>query len=132
MALNDLISDVLTRVRNGQKAGHSYVVAPSSNAVKSVIDVMVREGYLKGYEEFELRAGINNLKIDLKYYEGEPVIKEVKRVSKPGRRVYASIKKLPKVFGGLGISVLSTPRGMLSDEEARTHQVGGEIVCTVF
>jgi len=132
MALNDLISDVLTRVRNSQKAGHSYVVTPSSNAVKSVLDVMVREGYIKSYEEFELRTGINNLKIDLKYFEGEPVIKELKRVSKPGRRVYTSIKRLSRVFGGLGISVLSTPKGMLSDEEARLQQVGGEVVCTVF
>lgn len=132
MALNDLISDVLTRVRNGQKAGHSYVVAPSSNAVKSVLDVMVREGYIAAYEEFEVKTGINNLKIDLKYFEGEPVIKELKRISKPGRRVYTSIKKLSRVFGGLGISVLSTPKGMLSDEEARLQQVGGEVVCTVF
>lgn len=132
MALNDLISDVLTRVRNGQRAGHEYVVTPCSNSIKGLLDVMVREGYIQGYESFEVRPGINNLKVDLKYSSGQPVIKELKRVSKPGRRVYTSVRLLPKVFSGLGISILSTPKGMLSDDEARMQKVGGEIICTVF
>jgi small subunit ribosomal protein S8 len=132
MALNDLISDVLTRIRNAQKALHASVYSPSSKAVKSVLDVMVREGYIEGYSEFEIKPGIYNLKIDLRYHAGEPVIADLKRVSKPGRRVYSSFKKMPKVAGGLGISVLSTSKGMLSDNEARNSHVGGEVVCTVF
>jgi small subunit ribosomal protein S8 len=132
MSLNDLISDVLSRIRNGQKARHSHVFAHSSKAIKSVLDVMIREGYISSYEEFEDRPGVKTLRIDLKYFEGQPVISEIKRVSKPGRRVYTSIKDLFKVFSGLGISILSTSKGMLSDEEARLHRVGGEIVCTIF
>jgi len=132
MSQNDLVSDVLTRIRNGQSSGRKTVLAPSSKMIKGILEVMIREGYINGYEEFSLREGVNNVQIELKYFEGVPVIKEIKRVSKPGRRVYRSIKDLRKVFGGLGINVLSTPSGVLSDEESRLRNVGGEVICTIF
>jgi len=113
-------------------AGKSAVSSPYSRLRANVLDVLKREGYIRDFRKEKCADGFDALHIELKYYEGKPVIKEIKRVSKPGRRVYYKIKDLPKVYNGLGISVLSTPKGVLSDQEARTQNVGGEVLCTVF
>jgi small subunit ribosomal protein S8 len=107
-------------------------VAPASGLRANVLDVLKREGFIRGFASEEVRAGVTQLRIELKYNEGEPVIKEITRISRPGRRVYSQIKELPRVYGGLGISILSTPRGVLSDAEARAANVGGEVLCRVF
>jgi small subunit ribosomal protein S8 len=132
MALSDPLGDMLTRIRNGQRAGKSSVMAPASTLRTNVLDVLQREGYIRGYETVDVRKGISEIRVDLKYHEGEAVIKEIARVSTPGRRVYSKIKDLPKVYNGLGISILSTPRGVMSDHEARQANVGGEVLCRVF
>lgn len=132
MSMSDPLSDMLTRIRNGQMAQKSAVTSPSSKLRKNVLEVLKREGYIRGYEQSPVRTGIDELSIELKYHNGDPVIREVKRVSKPGRRIYAGVRELPHVYNGLGIAILSTPRGVLSDSEAREHHVGGEILCTVF
>jgi len=132
MALSDPLGDMLTRIRNGQRARMSAVESPSSKLRMNVLEVLKREGYIRGYSEEELRPGVRNLRIELKYHEGEPVIRTIDRVSKPGRRVYSKIADLPRVKNGLGISILSTPRGVLSDTEARAANVGGEVLCQVF
>ena len=132
MSLSDPIGDLLTRIRNGQQAGKSSVLAPASKQRENVLRVLEREGYIRGFERSNQREGVDELKIELKYNEGEPVISQIMRVSTPGRRVYAKIKDLPKVYNGLGISILSTPRGIMSDSEARQANVGGEIICQVF
>ncbi len=132
MALSDPIGDLLTRIRNGQRAKKSAVNAPASRLRSNVLDVLKREGYIRGYSQFEVRPGIDELKIELKYYEGDPVIRKISRVSKPGRRVYSKIKDLPRFYNGLGIAILSTPRGVMSDAEARDANVGGEVLCQVF
>lgn len=132
MALSDPIGDTLTRIRNGQRAHKSSVTAPASKLRENVLGVLQREGYIRGFERYNLRPGIDEIRIELKYNEGEPVISRITRVSKPGRRVYAKIKDLPRVYNGLGISILSTPRGVMSDQEARDANVGGEVLCQVF
>ncbi|MFQ5939674.1 MAG: 30S ribosomal protein S8 [Alphaproteobacteria bacterium] len=132
MTMSDTVGDMLTRIRNGQRARKSAVTSPASNLRANVLEVLKREGYIRGYSRHEVRTGISELRIELKYYEGEPVIKEITRISKPGRRVYSKIKDLPPVYGGLGIAILSTPRGVMSDSEARTAHVGGEVLCRVF
>jgi small subunit ribosomal protein S8 len=132
MSMNDMISDVLTRIRNGQMAAHSVVKAPYSSMVVSVLEVLKSEGYIMGYEQFEERAGIKGLNIQLKYNNGKPVIDKIKRISKPGRRVYAKAKSLPKPFNGLGVAIISTPKGVMCDESARRENLGGEIVCEVY
>ena len=132
MSLSDPIGDMLTRIRNGQMAQMPVVECPASSFRKRVLDVMQREGYIRGYSEAEARAGISELTIELKYDEGAPVIQNIQRVSKPGRRVYSKIKDLKPNRGGLGISILSTPRGVVSDHEARALNVGGEVLCEVF
>jgi small subunit ribosomal protein S8 len=132
MAMSDALGDMLTRIRNGQSAGAGTITCPASKLRKSVLEVLQREGYIRGFSWAELAAGIPEFTIELKYDEGTPVIKEIHRVSKPGRRVYSKIKDLEKVYGGLGISILSTPRGVLSDAEARAANVGGEVLCQVF
>ncbi|GEO82201.1 30S ribosomal protein S8 [Pararhodospirillum oryzae] len=132
MALSDPLGDLLTRIRNGQRARKNSVNAPASNLRVGVLDVLQREGYIRGYERVDVRAGVAELRVELKYHEGEPVIREIARVSTPGRRVYSKIKDLPKVYNGLGISILSTPRGVMSDHEARQANVGGEVLCRVF
>lgn len=129
--INDPIGDMLTRIRNGQRAGKSFIVTPASKLRVSVLDVLKSEGYIRGYEQ-AADGGKPMLKIELKYFDGEPVIRELTRVSKPGRRVYSSIKDLPRFRNGLGISILSTPRGVMSDIEARAQNVGGEVICRVF
>ena len=132
MAMTDPLGDMLTRIRNAQRARMSVVSSPASRLRTNVLEVLRREGYIRGYSESQLRKGINELHIELKYHEGEPVIKEIKRVSTPGRRVYSKIKDLPRVYNGLGIAILSTPQGVMSDAEARAANVGGEVLCRVF
>jgi small subunit ribosomal protein S8 len=132
MAMSDPLGDMLTRIRNGQRARMSVVSSPHSKLRSNVLEVLKREGYIRGWSESEMRKGLHELRIELKYHEGEPVIKEIKRVSKPGRRVYTKIKDLPRVYNGLGIAILSTPQGVMSDSEARTANVGGEVLCRVF
>jgi small subunit ribosomal protein S8 len=132
MAMSDPIGDMLTRIRNGQRARMSVVLSPASKLRSNVLEVLKREGYIRGFSESEMRKGLHELRIELKYHEGEPVIKEIKRVSTPGRRVYTKIKDLPRVYNGLGIAILSTPQGVMSDSEARTANVGGEVLCRVF
>jgi small subunit ribosomal protein S8 len=132
MSLSDPLGDLLTRIRNAQRARQTRVSAPSSKLRENVLDVLKREGYIRAFRSEQLRPGIRMLDIELKYSEGEPAIKEITRVSKPGRRVYSKIKELPKFYNGLGISILSTPRGVMSDTEARAANVGGEVLCRVF
>jgi len=132
MSMSDPLGDMLTRIRNAQRARHTVCVAPASHLRANVLDVLQREGFIRGFSKEELRPGIAQLRIELKYNEGEPVIKEITRVSRPGRRVYSKIKELPRVYAGLGVSILSTPRGVMSDVEARTANVGGEVLCRVF
>ena len=132
MSLSDPVGDMLTRIRNGQSARLDSVTMPASRLRANVLDVLQREGYIRGYFEEEMRDGIKELRVELKYDNGKPVIREVHRVSTPGRRIYSKIADLPKVYSGLGISILSTPRGVMSDSEARAANVGGEVLCKVF
>ena len=130
--MNDPLGDMLTRIRNAQMRGKTSVVSPASKLRRWVLDVLQEEGYIRGYLEAETDNGAGELQIELKYYEGEPVIREIQRVSKPGRRVYSSVKTMPVVRNGLGISIISTPKGVMSDNAARENNVGGEILCRVF
>ncbi|HLY47032.1 MAG TPA: 30S ribosomal protein S8 [Stellaceae bacterium] len=130
--MTDPLGDMLTRIRNGQQARQAVVQAPASNLRANVLEVLKREGYIRGFSREQKRPGVNELKIELKYVDGEPVIREIARVSKPGRRVYSKLADLPRVYNGLGISILSTPRGVMSDGEARVARVGGEVLCRVF
>ncbi len=132
MSLSDPLGDMLTRIRNAQRSRHAACVAPNSQLRQNVLDVLKREGFIRGFSTEDVRPGVSLIRIELKYNEGEPVIKEITRISKPGRRVYSKIKELPRVYAGLGISILSTPRGVLSDAEARAANVGGEVLCRVF
>jgi small subunit ribosomal protein S8 len=132
MSMTDPLGDMLTRIRNGQRAHKSTVDSPASKIRANVLEVLQREGYIRGYSRAEVRPGVAELKIELKYVDGEPVIKEITRVSKPGRRIYSRIADLPRVYNGLGIAILSTPRGVMSDNEARAANVGGEVLCRVF
>ncbi len=130
MSLSDPLGDMLTRIRNGQSAQKSAIASPASKLRRNVLEVLKREGYIRGFSQSD--EGHKELSIELKYHNGEPVIKELRRVSKPGRRVYSGVKDLPRIYNGLGIAILSTPRGVMSDAEAREAHVGGEILCTVF
>lgn len=132
MTMTDPLGDMLTRIRNGQRAGKTTVTSPASKLRANVLEVLKREGFIRDFSERNVRTGISEIDIELKYHEGDPVIREISRVSTPGRRVYSGVKKLPLVYDGLGISILSTPRGVLSDSEARDQNVGGEILCKVF
>ena len=132
MTMTDPLGDMLTRIRNGQRAGKTTITSPGSKLRANVLDVLKREGFIRDFTEREVRPGISEIEIELKYHEGDPVIREISRVSTPGRRVYSGIKNLPRVYDGLGISILSTPRGVLSDSEARDQNVGGEVLCRVF
>ena len=132
MTMTDPLSDLLTRIRNGQRAKKSVVTSPASKFRANVLEVLKREGFIRGFSEREVRPGISEIEIELKYHEGQPVIREINRVSTPGRRVYSAVKDLPRFYDGLGIAILSTPRGVLSDSEARDQNVGGEILCQVF
>ena len=130
--MNDPIGDMLTRIRNSQMRGKSTVETPASKARVSVLTVLADEGYIRGYEAMTGKDGHPAIMISLKYYEGEAVIREVKRVSKPGRRVYVSVNDIPTVRQGLGVSIVSTSRGVMSDSSARANNIGGEVLCTVF
>ncbi|MEO0389476.1 MAG: 30S ribosomal protein S8 [Pseudomonadota bacterium] len=130
--MNDPIGDMLTRIRNSQMRGKSVVLTPASKLRTRVLEVLADEGYIRGFEETKDDLGHPAIEISLKYYEGEPVIRELKRVSKPGRRVYMSVGDIPQVRQGLGVSIVSTSKGVMSDASARSHNVGGEVLCTVF
>ena len=132
MNLNDPLGDMLTRIRNAQMRGKSSVVSPSSKLRRWVLDVLKDEGYIRGYSEKQFTGTMAELEIELKYHEGRPVIQYIQRVSKPGRRVYSSVKTMPVVQNGLGISILSTPKGVMSDSAARENNVGGEVLCRIF
>jgi small subunit ribosomal protein S8 len=131
MAVTDPVGDLLTRIRNAQMRRKSTTSTPASRLRVAVLDVLREEGYIRGYTEIE-KDGRREIEIELKYYEGTPVIQEISRVSKPGRRVYSSVSDLPLVRNGLGISILSTPKGVMSDARARQENVGGEILCRVY
>ncbi len=132
MAITDPIGDLLTRIRNGQTRGKSKVTSPNSRLRTSLLDVLQSEGFIRGYAEVEFKDGLKQLEIELKYHEGRPVIRELKRVSTPGRRVYASVKELKPHRQGLGVSIVSTPQGVMTDSAAREKNVGGEVLCQVF
>jgi small subunit ribosomal protein S8 len=131
MLMNDPLGDLLTRIRNAQLRKRPTVSSPASSLRKRVLDVLQAEGYIRGYSEVEFN-GKAEYQIELKYFDGEPVIREIQRVSKPGRRVYSSVRNIPRVADGLGVSILSTPKGVMSDHEARNQNVGGEVLCRVF
>ena len=130
--MNDPIGDMLTRIRNAQMRGKSTVSTPASKLRAWVLDVLADEGYIRGYEKTSSNDGHGAIEISLKYFDGVPVIKELKRISKPGRRVYLSVKDIPQVRQGLGVSIVSTPQGVMSDANARAKNVGGEVICKVF
>ncbi|EKE09104.1 MAG: 30S ribosomal protein S8 [uncultured bacterium] len=132
MSFSDPLGDMLTRIRNGQKARKMTITSPASKLRANVLEVLKEEGYIRGYFHETVSEGIGNLKIELKYFENQPVIQSLDRVSKPGRRVYAKIKDLKQINNGLGLVVLSTPKGVLSDGKARELNVGGEVLCSVF
>jgi small subunit ribosomal protein S8 len=132
MAISDPIGDLLSRIRNGQIRGKSKVTSPNSRLRTSLLDVLQAEGFIRGYAEVEFKDGLKQLEIELKYHEGRPVIRELKRVSTPGRRVYASVKELKPHRQGLGVSIVSTPQGVMTDSSAREKNVGGEVLCQVF
>ena len=130
--MNDPIGDMLTRIRNAQRRGKSTVSTPASKLRVWVLDVLADEGYIRGYEKTSSDDGHGAIEISLKYFDGIPVIRELKRISKPGRRVYLGVKDIPQVRQGLGVSIVSTPQGVMSDANARAKNVGGEVICTVF
>ncbi len=132
MAVNDPIGDLITRIRNAAQRNKPKISTPGSKLRVSVLDVLKAEGYIRGYSTVEHKDGRSEIEIELKYFDGEPVIREIARVSKPGRRVYVSVSGLPRVNNGLGISIVSTPKGVMADHEARDQNVGGEVLCTVF
>ena len=131
MPLSDPLGDMLTRIRNAQKAGMTSCTSPASRLRANVLEVLKREGYIRHYTVDQSNVG-GSITIELKYHEGAPVIREIHRISKPGRRVYSKIADLPRYYNGLGISILSTPRGVMSENDARSANVGGEVLCRVF
>ena len=132
MAMTDPLGDMLTRIRNSQMRGKSVVLTPASKLRERVLEVLADEGYIRGFEATTGEDGHPAIEISLKYYEGEPVIRELKRVSKPGRRVYMGVNDIPSVRQGLGVSIVSTSKGVMSDANARAANVGGEVLCTIF
>jgi small subunit ribosomal protein S8 len=132
MSVNDPIGDMIARIRNAQMRNKSKVSMPSSKQRERVAEVLKTEGFIRGYASVAHASGRNELEIELKYFDGEPVIREIARVSKPGRRVYASVRALPRINNGLGVAIVSTPKGVMADHDARDANVGGEIICTVF
>lgn len=132
MALSDPLGDMLARIKNGQHAQKSVISCPASKLRESVLEVLKREGFIRGYKQEKDERGLPELQIELKYDQGQPMIREISRVSKPGRRIYRKVSELPRYYNGLGISIVSTPRGVMSDHEARANNVGGEILCQVF
>ena len=132
MTMTDPLGDMLTRIRNAQMRNKSTVSTPASKLRGHVLDVLKSEGYIRGYAKVDYDGGKSEFEIELKYFDGEPVIKEITRVSKPGRRVYSSVRNLPTVSNGLGVAILSTPKGVMSDARAREENVGGEVLCNIF
>ena len=132
MAMNDPLGDMLTRIRTAQMRRRPKVTTPASNMRGRVLDVLAEEGYIRGYTRVEQKGAIPEFEIELKYFNGQPAIREIERISKPGRRVYSPVKDLPTVANGLGVAILSTPKGVMSDAKAREENVGGEILCNIF
>ena len=132
MAMNDPVGDMLTRIRNAQMRRRPKVSTPASSLRARVLDVLTDEGYIRGYTRVELKGEHPEFEIELKYYNGQPAIREIERISKPGRRVYSPVNDIPTVANGLGVAILSTPKGVMSDSKAREANVGGEIICNVF
>jgi small subunit ribosomal protein S8 len=132
MQMNDPLSDLIARINNAQMRKKPKVSTPGSRLRVSVLDVLKNEGFIRGYSSVEHSDGRKELEIELKYFDGEPVIRELSRISKPGRRVYVAVRNLPRINNGLGISILSTPKGVMADHDARDANVGGEVLCTVF
>ncbi len=132
MSLSDPLGDLITRIRNAQLRRKSKVVSPASKLRGNLLDVLQSEGYIRGYSKVELEGGKSEYEIELKYFDGLPVIREISRVSKPGRRVYSSVANIPRVANGLGVTILSTPKGVMADHAAREANVGGEVLCKVF
>lgn len=132
MNMTDPLGDLLTRIRNGQHARKDSILTPASKLRANVLDVLKREGFIRGFAENDGGPGRREIRVELKYFEGDPAITHIERVSKPGRRIYSGARELPRVQNGLGISIISTPRGVLSDAEARDQNVGGEVLCRVF
>ena len=132
MSMNDPLGDMLTRIRNGLMRGKGSVSTPASKLRGRILDVLEAEGYIRGYSRTDYDNGKADFEIELKYFDGAPVIREITRISKPGRRVYSSVKTMPRVANGLGISILSTPKGVMADHDAREHNVGGEVLCRIF
>jgi small subunit ribosomal protein S8 len=130
--MSDPLGDMLTRIRNAQLRKSSKVSTPGSRLRQTVLDVLQAEGYIRGYSTVDFANGRSEFEIELKYFDGQPVIRDIERVSRPGRRVYASVKNIPRVMNGLGVSIISTPKGVMSDAEARDQNVGGEVLCRVF
>ena len=132
MAVSDPIGDLLTRIRNAQMRRRPKLVTPASNLRMRVLDVLIEEGYIRGYTKTDHAGGKSELEVELKYNNGEPAIRQIKRISKPGRRVYRPVRDIPTIANGLGVSILSTPKGILADWKAREENVGGEVLCSVF
>jgi small subunit ribosomal protein S8 len=132
MTMSDPLGDMLTRIRNAQMRKSAKVSTPGSRIRQNVLDVLKAEGYIRGYSTVDFDNGRSEFEIELKYFDGQPVIREIERISRPGRRVYASVKNIPRVMNGLGVSIISTPKGVMSDAEARDQNVGGEVLCRVF
>lgn len=132
MSMSDPLGDMLTRIRNALGRKKAKVSTPASRLRVRVLEVLQNEGYIRGYSQIDFENGKSELEIELKYFDGAPVIREISRVSKPGRRVYVSVKSIPQVANGLGISILSTPKGVMADHEAREQNVGGELLCRIF
>jgi small subunit ribosomal protein S8 len=132
MSMNDPLGDMLTRIRNAQMRRKSKVMTPGSRLREHVLEVLKEEGYIRGFSSTDFGNGRTEFEIELKYYEGEPVIRQIERVSKPGRRVYSAVEAMPRVANGLGITIISTPKGVMADHVAREQNVGGEVLCKVF
>jgi small subunit ribosomal protein S8 len=132
MTMSDPLGDMITRIRNAQMRKTAKVSTPGSRLRQNVLDVLKAEGYIRGYSTVDFENGRSEFEIELKYFDGQPVIRQIERVSRPGRRVYASVKNIPRVMNGLGVSIISTPKGVMSDAEARDQNVGGEVLCRVF
>ena len=132
MQLNDPLGDLIARINNAQMRKKPKVSTPGSRLRANVLEVLKTEGFIRGYISVERTDGRNEIEIELKYFDGEPVIREISRISKPGRRVYVAVKNLPRVNNGLGLAILSTPKGVMADHDARDAHVGGEVLCTVF
>jgi small subunit ribosomal protein S8 len=132
MTVSDPLGDMLTRIRNAQMRSRPKVSTPASKLRERVLEVLKDEGYIRGYSRIDYTGGKSEIEIELKYFDGQPVIREIKRVSTPGRRVYSSVKELPTIANGLGVAILSTPKGVMSDSRARLENVGGEVLCSIF